>query len=132
EADERLERLDEVGVALLIVGEGTQSALRLGLDVAFRLAEEVLIRAEVLEVRRPPRAAVAPLEGRGLFRLGQREVCAGRAALRSAKATARYLISDMYASFGQLSEAAPSPPACNEKGLPFREAFRSWSNDARR
>src|SRR5436190_1715034 len=69
--DERVERLDEIRVAVFIVGERAERAFRLGLDVRLGLTEHEAIRAEVLEVRRLPGAAVAALERDGLFGLEQ-------------------------------------------------------------
>src|SRR5919201_4756051 len=84
QANERLERRDEIGVALLIVGERAERLLGLRLDIALGLTEHEAIRTEILEAGRLSLAPVAALERDGLLRLEQREVRSRRSALRSA------------------------------------------------
>src|ERR671934_1009571 len=84
QANERLERRDEIGVPLLILGQRAERLLGLRLDVAFGLTKHEPIRTEILEPGRLSLAPVAAFERDGLLRLEQREVRSRRSALRSA------------------------------------------------
>src|SRR3982074_2855539 len=79
--DVRIERLDEVRVALLVLRQRAERALGLRLDVALGLTEHEAVCADVLEVRRLALAAVAALDRDGLLGLEQCQVRTRRAAL---------------------------------------------------
>src|SRR5581483_2576060 len=81
-AQVRLERVDELGVAL-VGDELAEHALGEGAHLVRRLVEDEAVRSELVEMRRAALAVERAADDEGVLGLHEREVRAGCAALRT-------------------------------------------------
>ena len=118
QAQIRVERAYEVRV-LLAVGERAEDPIGELADIALRSAEHELVGAEVLEHRDDAIAAQRTAENDRLLSLQQREMRAGRAALRTADARRETLVASR-ARETRAQRVRMSPRVDRSRELPQR------------